>query len=99
MLFRYSGLTFNGHRIHYDIDYCRDEEGYPNLVVHGPLTATLLLDLFYHQFPDRMITHFAYRGVSPLFNPNLFRVQGKTNGEAWVVNHTGDLAMSAKLTL
>ena len=77
MLFRYSALTFNGHRIHYDIDYCQNEEGYPGLVVHGPLTATLLLDLFYHQYPDQKITYFAYRGRSPLFNPNPFLVQGQ----------------------
>src|SRR5699024_8181354 len=45
LLFRYSALTFNGHRIHYDVDYCRDEEGYPGLVVHGPMQATMLLQL------------------------------------------------------
>ena len=95
LLFRYSALTFNSHRIHYDVDYCRQQEGYPNLVVHGPLTATLLLDLFYRQFPDRQIATFDYRGLSPLFNPHAFTLNGKESGEAWAANHQGRLAMSA----
>jgi len=98
MLFRYSALTFNAHRIHYDVDFCREVEGYPNLVVHGPLTATLILDLYYHQFPDKKIKEFEYRGQSPLFIPNTFSVNGKENGEAWASNHEGGLAMSAKVT-
>lgn len=97
MLFRYSALTFNSHRIHYDVDFARNQEGYPNLVVHGPLTATLLLDLFYHQFPEKQITGFEYRGLSPLFNPNPFTVNGKADGQAWASNHTGGLAMSAQV--
>lgn len=96
-LFRYSALTFNSHRIHYDADYCRQHEGYPDLVVHGPLTATLLLDLFYHQFPTQPITHFAYRGVSPLFNPHPFTVHGTAAGAAWASNASGGLAMSAQV--
>lgn len=96
-LFRYSALTFNSHRIHYDADFCRQQEGYPDLVVHGPLTATLLLDLFYHQFPTQPITTFTYRGVSPLFNPHPFTVHGTTNGAAWASNATGGLAMSAQV--
>ena len=51
LLFRYSALTFNGHRIHYDRSYCERAEGYPGLVVHGPLTATLLMDLYLRQRP------------------------------------------------
>ena len=98
MLFRYSALTFNGHRIHYDVDFCREHEGYPNLVVHGPLTATLLLDLFYHRFPERRITAFRYRGRSPLFVPNRFKVHGRPDGQAWATNDEGGLAMSAEVT-
>ena len=54
-LFRYSALTFNGHRIHYDVDYCRDVEGYPGLVVHGPLLATLLMDLAGRMKPNAQL--------------------------------------------
>ena len=99
LLFRYSALTFNGHRIHYDVDFCREHEGYPGLVVHGPLTATLLLDLFYHQYPERPIIGFAYRGRSPLFNPHPFAVHDKMDGQAWASNHMGELAMSAQILL
>ncbi|MEM7128922.1 MAG: hypothetical protein AAF702_21495 [Chloroflexota bacterium] len=99
LLFRYSALTFNTHRIHYDLDFCRNHEGYPDLVVHGPLTATLLLDLFYHQFPRKRIAGFTYRGSSPLFNPNPFTVHGNKDGRAWASNHEGGLAMSAQVLL
>ena len=66
-LFRYSALTFNGHRIHYDLDYAVREEGYPNLVVHGPLTATLLAGFAASLYPERRMTGFRFRGVAPLF--------------------------------
>jgi 3-methylfumaryl-CoA hydratase len=65
LLFRYSALTFNSHRIHYDLPYARDVERYRGLVVHGPLTATLLLDLARCTFGDNGLSHFAFRGVSP----------------------------------
>jgi 3-methylfumaryl-CoA hydratase len=65
LLFRYSALTFNSHRIHYDLPYATQEEGYRGLVVHGPLTATLLLDLARRHFGDNALTHFAFRGTSP----------------------------------
>lgn len=65
LLFRYSALTFNSHRIHYDLPYACDEEGYRGLVVHGPLTATLLLDLAQRQFGDNAVRRFAFRGTSP----------------------------------
>jgi 3-methylfumaryl-CoA hydratase len=65
LLFRYSALTFNSHRIHYDLPYARDEEGYRGLVVHGPLTATLLLDLAQQQFGDNCLNNFSYRGLAP----------------------------------
>ncbi len=64
-LFRYSALTFNSHRIHYDLPYATHEEGYRGLVVHGPLTATLLLGLAQRQFGDNALTSFAFRGLSP----------------------------------
>jgi 3-methylfumaryl-CoA hydratase len=65
LLFRYSALTFNSHRIHYDLPYAKDEERYRGLVVHGPLTATLLLDLAQRQWGDNSLTSFAFRGMSP----------------------------------
>jgi 3-methylfumaryl-CoA hydratase len=67
LLFRYSALTFNSHRIHYDLPYARDVEGYPGLVVQGPLTATLLLDLAARHVGARHIRGFAFRGVAPTF--------------------------------
>ncbi len=64
-LFRYSALTFNGHRIHYDADYCRSVEGYDNLVVHGPLVATLLAGLA-QELAGAALTRFEYRALSPV---------------------------------
>jgi 3-methylfumaryl-CoA hydratase len=100
LLFRYSALTFNGHRIHYDVDYCRQEEGYPGLVVHGPLTATLLLDLVRRKRPTARLAGFSFRAVSPLFHVNDFTVEGEpTAGDGgaklWAMNHEGALAMTA----
>lgn len=65
LLFRYSALTFNSHRIHYDLPYATEEEGYRGLVVQGPLTATLLLDLARRQLGDNRLRSFDFRGVSP----------------------------------
>ncbi|CCA93953.1 MaoC family dehydratase N-terminal domain-containing protein [Novosphingobium sp. PP1Y] len=65
LLFRFSALTFNSHRIHYDLAYATAEEGYRGLVVHGPLTATLLLDLAAREFGDNAMKRFAFRGNSP----------------------------------
>ena len=65
LLFRYSALTFNSHRIHYDWPYTTGVEGYRGLVVHGPLTATLLLDLARRRFGDNALRRFAFRGMSP----------------------------------
>jgi 3-methylfumaryl-CoA hydratase len=65
LLFRFSALTFNSHRIHYDLPYAQGEERYRGLVVHGPLTATLLLDLARRELGDNALTHFTYRGLSP----------------------------------
>lgn len=97
-LFRYSALTFNGHRIHYDLEYCRTVEGYPNLVIHGPLVATLLLDLYSQQgYPCHW---FRYRARSPLFLPHAFTVNGRTDSTGtrlWTTNHEGGLAMEAEV--
>jgi 3-methylfumaryl-CoA hydratase len=99
-LFRYSALTFNGHRIHYDLDYCRAIEGYPNLVIQGPLIATLLLDLYVQQ--GQPLKRFSYRAKSPLFLPHAFTVNGKADGRTarlWASDHEGGLAMEADVDL
>jgi 3-methylfumaryl-CoA hydratase len=103
LLFRYSALTFNGHRIHYDQAYARNEEGYPDLVVHGPLTATLLQQLALEYGDGRPLASFEFRGVSPLFVPRAFRIEGHTREDGslalWARGPDGELAMSATATL
>ena len=99
LLFRYSALTFNGHRIHYDQAYARNEEGYPDLVVHGPLTATLLQQLALQQGGGRQLARFDFRGVAPLFVTRPFRLEGKQAEDGtlalWARGPDGELAMSA----
>lgn len=77
LLFRYSALTFNGHRIHYDHPYTTQVEGYPGLVFHGPLAATLLLEAFRANNPAAKVKKFAFRAVGPLFDNQVFDVCGK----------------------
>jgi len=99
LLFRYSALTFNGHRIHYDRRYAMDIEGYPGLVVHGPLLATLLLDLLQRSRPGAQVKRFEFRAVSPLFDVSSFQVCGNPeSGEAvhlWAQTSGAGLAMDA----
>ncbi|MDO5668354.1 MAG: itaconyl-CoA hydratase [Alcaligenaceae bacterium] len=76
MLFRYSAVTFNGHRIHYDYPYANGVEGYPGLVVHGPLIATKVLQAFTEEHPEKLVTQFSFRGVRPLIGPEPFKVEG-----------------------
>ena len=100
MLFRYSALTFNGHRIHYDRDFCVKEENYPGLVFHGPLTATLLIDQAIKQQPGRIIKHYSYKAVSPLFDIAHFTLNGKSSENStrlWASNADNNLAMRAEL--
>lgn len=75
-LFRYSALTFNGHRIHYDFPYVTEQEGYPGLVVHGPLIATSMVQSFCKANPSARIKHLAYRGLRPLISPKPFEAAG-----------------------
>ena len=75
LLFRFSALTFNAHRIHYDRPFATGEEGYPGLVVHGPLTAVLLMELV-RQNMARQVKEFSFRGLAPLFDLAPFRVVG-----------------------
>ena len=104
LLFRYSALTFNGHRIHYDRRYATQVEGYPGLVVHGPLIATLLADLLRRNLPGGVVTGLTFRAMSPLFDTAPFTVRGQPedNGKTvrlWAQNATGGLAMDATATL
>jgi 3-methylfumaryl-CoA hydratase len=99
LLFRYSALTFNGHRIHYDQSYARDEEGYPDLVVHGPLTATMLQQFAVEQDAGRVLAAFEFRGVTPLFVSQPFQLEGRRLDDhtlsMWARGPHGELAMSA----
>lgn len=104
LLFRYSALTFNAHRIHYDYRYATQIEGYPGLVVHGPLIATLLLDLLRRQMPQANVKQFAFRAVSALFDTGPFSVCGKPETDAktislWAKNDSGGLATTATATI
>lgn len=99
MLFRYSALTFNGHRIHYDREYAA-EEGYPGLVVHGPLIATLLADHFLRHKPAARITRFDIRLQAPLFDTEAFDVclnEVSGGAELWSTRRDGQVSASAKL--
>jgi 3-methylfumaryl-CoA hydratase len=100
LLFRFSALTFNGHRIHYDRKYCQEVEGYPGLIVHGPLLATLMVDLFLRNNPQAQVTGFRFRARRPVFDIHPFAVCGaKRDGgaELWVRDHEGFVAMTAEL--
>lgn len=81
LLFRYSALTFNTHRIHYDLAWARDVEGYPGLVVHGPLMAALLLDLADRMAGPDALADFAFRAVAPAFADAPLRLLGKLDGD------------------
>jgi 3-methylfumaryl-CoA hydratase len=99
-LFRYSALTFNGHRIHYDVDYARDVEGYPDLVVHGPLLATLLMQIA-HEHGPADLARFSYQARSPLFVSRAFDVGGRhgdTGTQLWATATDGSIAMAASAT-
>lgn len=101
MLFRFSALTFNAHRIHYDRPYAMAEEGYPGLVVHGPLTAMLLLQLV-RDNDRRRVTAFSFRGQSPLFDLAPFHLRGTPSGNTVALEALapdGACALSATATL
>jgi 3-methylfumaryl-CoA hydratase len=99
MLFRYSALTFIGQRIHYDLEYCRDVEGYPGLVVHGPLQVILLLDLA-RRHESRPVKRLEYRAHRPLFHFERFTVNGNaapgaSQAALWTADPAGNYAMAA----
>ena len=104
LLFRYSALTFNGHRIHYDRRYVTSVEGYPGLVVHGPLIATLLVDLLRRQMPGARLASFEFRAVRPVFDVAPFKLHGSPSADGrtvnlWTEGYEGWLTMQATATL
>ena len=104
LLFRYSALTFNGHRIHYDRKYATEVEGYPGLIVHGPLIATLLMDLLRRQMPAACVARFEFKAVRPTFDTHPFSVHGQPSPDGktirlWGCDHEGWLTMDATATL
>ena len=102
LLFNYSAATLNSHRIHYDRPYAMQREGYPGLVVHGPLSATLLLQLLIENVPEAVVTDFSYTAVSPLFDTSGFRICGRVDGHTatlWAVDNNDTLSLTAKAEL
>ncbi len=100
LLFRYSALTFNGHRIHYDQPYATRQEGYPGLVVHGPLIASLLMENFRAAHPAAKVKRFAFRAIGPLYDIEDFEVCGRIiapgKAELWT-DCSGRVTMTAEL--
>jgi len=104
LLFRFSALTFNGHRIHYDRRYATEVEGYPGLVVQGPLTAILLLDLLREKLPDAIVRACEIRAIRPLYDGQPFDICGARAGDGkgvhlWATDHQDWLAMEAAVEL
>jgi 3-methylfumaryl-CoA hydratase len=104
LLFRYSALTFNGHRIHYDRRYVTEVEGYPGLIVHGPLIATLLVDLVRRNAPGVFIKSFNFKAVRPTFDLHPFRLNGQASEDGksvrlWAEDFEGWLTMKGSVEL
>jgi 3-methylfumaryl-CoA hydratase len=101
LLFRFSALTFNGHRIHYDRRYAEETEGYPGLVVHAPLIATLLLQLLVERNPEKAVTRFEFKAKRPTFDNAQFEIHGyqtedPTLARLWSTNGRGETAVEAE---
>ncbi|MGE5157044.1 MAG: MaoC family dehydratase N-terminal domain-containing protein [Gemmatimonas sp.] len=101
LLFRYSALTFNGHRIHYDRDYVTKVEGYPGLIFHGPLQAAFIIEMAAKLRGGQPPKKFVYRGVQPLFEGGEFSINANDNGSAmelWTANAAGQPTMKGTAT-
>jgi 3-methylfumaryl-CoA hydratase len=101
LLFRYSALTFNSHRIHYDRDYATRIEGYSGLIVHGPLQASLLIEFGAKLHGGKAPKIFTYRGLQPLFDGSAFSVNASAAGdsmELWTANAAGTPTMKGTAT-
>jgi len=100
LLFRFSALTFNGHRIHYDQPYVTGTEGYPGLIVHGPLMGLLQMELARRTNPARIAKSFEFRALSPVFAGGAFSVQARREQDGstttWVANSNGGLAQEGR---
>lgn len=99
LLFRYSAITFNGHRIHYDQPYVTAEEGYPGLIFHGPLQATLLLRLAADRRGAAAPVNFSFRSVHPLFSGGTVTANVRADGDAlslWIADQAGNVTMQAR---
>jgi len=102
LLFRFSALTFNGHRIHYDQPYVTGTEGYPGLIVHGPLLGLLQIELARRSNPGKTPASFEFRALSPLFAGVPFTVAARSEADGaittWIANARGGLAQQGKAT-
>jgi 3-methylfumaryl-CoA hydratase len=101
LLFRYSALTFNGHRIHYDRDYVTKVEGYPGLIFHGPMQAAFLVEFAAKLHGGAAPKKFVYRGVQPLFEGSEFSVNANETEdgmELWTSNSSGAPTMKGTAT-
>jgi 3-methylfumaryl-CoA hydratase len=102
LLFRFSALTFNGHRIHYDQPYVTGTEGYPGLIVHGPLMGMVQIELARRSNPDRTPKAFEFRALSPVYAGASFSVHARREDDGsvatWIADHNGGLAQSGKAT-
>lgn len=100
MLFRYSALTFNSHRVHYDYKYATEEEAYPGLLVHAPLVATILMD-FAEKQSEKKLKAFTYRARAPLYDIAPFELEGLpsedgNSARVWAIDDDGGMAMEAE---
>jgi 3-methylfumaryl-CoA hydratase len=102
LLFRYSALTFNGHRIHYDPDYARGAEGYPGLVVHGPLLGLMMCQMALDENGTRPAVDYRFRLARPIFAQREFVIAGSPSAggreaRLWVQDQGGALAAEGRL--
>jgi 3-methylfumaryl-CoA hydratase len=102
LLFRFSALTFNGHRIHYDYPYVTGTEGYPGLIVHGPLLGLLQIELARRSNPGRLAQSFEFRALSPVYAGPAFSVGARRKADGsittWIADNAGGLAQQGKAT-
>ena len=101
LLFRFSALTFNGHRIHYDQPYVTGTEGYPGLIVHGPLMGMVQIELARRANPDKVAKSFEFRALAPVYAGAAFTVHARREGDGgiatWIADRTGGLAQQGRV--
>jgi len=102
LLFRFSALTFNGHRIHYDQPYVTGTEGYPGLIVHGPLLGMVQIELARRANPDKVPRSFEFRALAPVYAGAAFSVHARREGDGgiatWIADRNGGLAQQGRVT-